>query len=29
MPVAGVNGKLKLEYDYFIWGFNQNEFVNK
>jgi hypothetical protein len=28
MPVAGVNGKLKLEYDYFIWGFNQNEFVN-
>ena len=28
MPIAGVNGKLKLEYDYFVWGFNQNEFVN-
>jgi OmpA-like transmembrane domain len=28
MPVAGVNGKLKLEYDYFVYGFNQNEFVN-
>jgi hypothetical protein len=28
MPVAGVNGKLKLEYDHFVYGFNQNEFVN-
>lgn len=28
MPIAGVNGKLKLEYDYFVWGFNQNKFVN-
>ena len=28
MPIAGVNGKLKLEYDHFIYGFNQNEFVN-
>ena len=28
MPVAGVNGKLKLEYDYFIWGFLENEYLN-
>jgi hypothetical protein len=28
MPVAGINGKLKLEYDHFVYGFNQNEFVN-
>ena len=28
MPIAGVNGKLKLEYDYFVYGFNQNEFTN-
>jgi hypothetical protein len=28
MPVAGVNGKLKLEYDYFIWGLNENEYLN-
>jgi hypothetical protein len=28
MPIAGVNGKLKLEYDYFFYGKNQNEFTN-
>ena len=28
LPVAGLNGKLKLEYDYFFYGKNQNEFTN-
>ena len=28
LPVAGVNGKLKFEYDYIYYGKNQNEFVN-
>ncbi len=28
MPIAGINGKLKLEYDYFFYGKNQNEFTN-
>jgi len=28
MPIAGINGKLKFEYDYFIWGKNENEFIN-
>jgi hypothetical protein len=28
LPVAGLNGKLKLEYDYFFYGKNQNEYTN-
>jgi hypothetical protein len=28
LPVAGLNGRLKLEYDYFFFGKLQNEFTN-
>jgi len=28
LPVAGVNGKLKFEYDYFVYGKNKNEYPN-
>jgi OmpA-like transmembrane domain len=28
LPMAGVNGKLKFEYDYFVYGKNKNEYPN-